>query len=312
MESVALLERAATTATAAPGRGRIAGRGGAAADRPEGADIAAVGGRPGARAARTHPARRRPAGAGRFAAQATVGAGTAAAAPRRPRRPADRRGDRCARRCSPRSHTTCAPRSPPPRPPSAPALADVDSRPRTAPNCSATPTSPWTGSPGLVENLLDMSRLQAGALTCSRPGRLDEVVPRALDDVGRGGPRGDVDIPTTLPEVAGRRGLLERVVANLVGNAVTTARRHAARWPAARSATGWRCGSIDRGPGHPGGGPGPRLPTVPAPRRPDNTDRGGPRPGLARGLAEAMGGTLVPEDTPGGGLTMVSPCRRRR
>ena len=26
---------------------------------------------------------------------------------------------------------------------------------------------------------------------------------------------------------------------------------------------------------------------------------------LARGLVEAMGGTLTPEDTPGGGLTMV-------
>ena len=30
---------------------------------------------------------------------------------------------------------------------------------------------------------------------------------------------------------------------------------------------------------------------------------------LSRGLVEAMGGTLLPEDTPGGGLTMVVALR---
>jgi two-component system sensor histidine kinase KdpD len=37
----------------------------------------------------------------------------------------------------------------------------------------------------------------------------------------------------------------------------------------------------------------------------DNTAGLGLGLALARGLAEAMGGALSPEDTPGGGLTMV-------
>jgi two-component system sensor histidine kinase KdpD len=37
----------------------------------------------------------------------------------------------------------------------------------------------------------------------------------------------------------------------------------------------------------------------------DNTAGTGLGLALSRGLAEAMGGTLAPEDTPGGGMTMV-------
>src|SRR5674476_176686 len=57
----------------------------------------------------------------------------------------------------------------------------------------------------LVENLLDMSRLQAGALAVvRRPVALDEVVPLALDDLGPAG-RG---VPDSVPDP----GLLERVI----------------------------------------------------------------------------------------------------
>ena len=50
---------------------------------------------------------------------------------------------------------------------------------------------------------------------------------------------------------------------------------------------------------------------VPFQRLGDNDNTSGLGLGLAlsRGLAEAMGGTLTPEDTPGGGLTMVLALR---
>ena len=69
---------------------------------------------------------------------------------------------------------------------------------------------------------------------------------------------------------------------------------------------------IDRGPGIP-----PRTATGSSLRSSasatrDNTTGVGLGLALSRGLAEAMGGTLDPEDTPGGGLTMIVSCRCRR
>src|SRR5664279_1101989 len=73
----------------------------------------------------------------------------------------------------------------------------------------------------LVANLLDMSRLRAGALSVfPRAVGLDEIVPLALDELGADGEDISVDVPATLPEVLADPGLLERVIANLVANAV--------------------------------------------------------------------------------------------
>ena len=59
----------------------------------------------------------------------------------------------------------------------------------------------------LVGNLLDMSRLQAGALSLfPRPSGLDEIVARSLDDLGPAGRDITVDIPETLPAVQRRPG----------------------------------------------------------------------------------------------------------
>jgi two-component system sensor histidine kinase KdpD len=159
----------------------------------------------------------------------------------------------------------------------------------------------------LVENLLDMSRLQAGALSVvSRAVAVDEVVPLALDDLGPAGQSVVVDVPDDLPEVLVDPGLLERVIANLVGNAIRYS-------PPGRPpvVTGSSLGNrvelriIDRGPGI----PSPELDRVFAPFQrlgdTDNTTGVGLGLALSRGLTEAMGGTLTPEETPGGGLTMV-------
>jgi two-component system, OmpR family, sensor histidine kinase KdpD len=159
----------------------------------------------------------------------------------------------------------------------------------------------------LVDNLLDMSRLQAGALSVvSRWVALDEVVPLALDDLGPAGHGVAVDVPDDLPEVLADPGLLERVIANLVANALRYSPPGTTPLVMG-SSLGDRVELriIDRGPGI----PSTELDRVFAPFQrlgdTDNTTGVGLGLALSRGLTEAMGGTLTPEETPGGGLTMV-------
>ena len=159
----------------------------------------------------------------------------------------------------------------------------------------------------LVDNLLDMSRLQAGALAVfPRPSDLAEIVARSLDDLGPAANSVVVGIADKLPEVAVDPGILERVIANLTANALRYS--PAGSPPALRgSALGGRVELrvIDRGPGIPAADwtrmfvPFQRLGDT------DNTTGVGLGLALSRGLTEAMGGTLEPEETPGGGLTMT-------
>jgi two-component system, OmpR family, sensor histidine kinase KdpD len=159
----------------------------------------------------------------------------------------------------------------------------------------------------LVGNLLDMSRLQAGALSLfPKPSGLDEIVALALDDLGPAGRDITVEIPETLPAVRADPAILERVVVNLTENAL----RHSPAGKApllAASALGDRVELrvVDRGPGIADDDkdrvfvPFQRLGDT------DNTTGVGLGLALSRGLTEAMGGTLTAEDTPGGGLTMT-------
>ncbi|HEX4811739.1 MAG TPA: sensor histidine kinase KdpD [Nonomuraea sp.] len=159
----------------------------------------------------------------------------------------------------------------------------------------------------LVENLLDMSRLQAGVLGVAlQPVAPDEIVPRAVDDLGPLRDRVDADVPADVPEVRADPALLERVLVNLMSNAV----RHS---PPGRSVlvTASRHGDqveirvADRGPGIPR--ESYEQVFLPFQRLGDRGNGTGVGLGLAlsRGLTEAMGGTLTAEDTPGGGLTMT-------
>ncbi|MGA5566119.1 ATP-binding protein [Streptomyces platensis] len=161
----------------------------------------------------------------------------------------------------------------------------------------------------LVGNLLDMSRLQTGTVTpLIREIDLDEVVPMALGGV----PEGSVtlDIPEELPIVAVDPGLLERSVANLVENAVKYSPDGAPVLVSA-SALGERVELriADRGPGVPDSAKDRIF--EPFQRYGDAPRGAGVGLGLAvaRGFAEAMGGTLAAEDTPGGGMTMVLTLR---
>ena len=159
----------------------------------------------------------------------------------------------------------------------------------------------------LVENLLDMSRLQAGAMSVfPRPADLGEVVARSLDDLGPGGKLVLVEIPADLPEVLVDPGILERVIANLAANAL---RYSPPGSPPVLTASSLgdlvEVRVIDRGPGIPEEQASRMF--VPFQRLGDTDNTTGTGLGLAlsRGLTEAMHGSLEPEETPGGGLTMV-------
>ncbi len=162
----------------------------------------------------------------------------------------------------------------------------------------------------LVTNLLDLSRLQAGVLSIAvRPAGLDDVVSRALDHAAHDADvEVEVEVANTLPEVLADTGLLERVIANLVENALRyTPVQRPVRLAASTHGDTVELRVIDRGPGIP---PEDRE-TVFAPFQRLNdhatSTSGGVGLGLAiaRGFIEAMHGAVTLEDTPGGGLTAV-------
>jgi two-component system, OmpR family, sensor histidine kinase KdpD len=159
----------------------------------------------------------------------------------------------------------------------------------------------------LVDNLLDMSRLQAGALAVfPRPADLAEIVARSLDDLGPAARTVTISFPDDLPEVAVDPGILERVIANLTANAL---RYSPPGTPPTLSGSALldrvELRIIDRGPGIPSEYRDQMF--VPFQRLGDTDNTTGVGLGLAlsHGLTEAMGGTLEADETPGGGLTMT-------
>lgn len=159
---------------------------------------------------------------------------------------------------------------------------------------------------GLVGNLLDMSRLQTDTVRPNlRPVGLEEVVPAAL--IGLSEHTVTVDVADHLPRVRADAGLLERAVANVVQNATrhNPAGTRPVRIAASSLGATVELRVVDHGPGVPEES---RERIFEAFRRSDDAPRGtgiGLGLAVARGFAEAMGGTLSAEDTPGGGLTMV-------
>jgi two-component system sensor histidine kinase KdpD len=159
----------------------------------------------------------------------------------------------------------------------------------------------------LVGNLLDMSRLQSGALEFTmRDIGLDEVVPAAIKGLGERGHAVVMRVDETLPRVHTDAALLERAIANLVDNAVTwSPSDQPVRVEAGAIAGRVDLRVVDRGPGI----PADQRERVfqPFQRLGDQSNGTGTGLGLAvaRGFVEAIGGEITVEDTPGGGLTVV-------
>lgn len=163
---------------------------------------------------------------------------------------------------------------------------------------------------GLVGNLLDSSRLAAGVVRPDlRPVYLEEAVPRALLGISRGStglrtPLDRVKVEVGDTVALADSGLLERVLANLIDNALRYAPVSPVRVSAGRVGDRVLVAIADEGPGIARGAE-TRL-FAPFQRLGDQDTSSGVGLGLsvARGFVEAMGGTIWATDTPGGGLTV--------
>ncbi len=157
----------------------------------------------------------------------------------------------------------------------------------------------------LIANILDMTRIQVGAITPQVASiAVDEVVALATLDL----PAGTVgmDVPDTLPLVRADPGLLERVVANLLDNAV----RHTPVGRRADVTTRVRGGAVELSIADHGAGVPPHLWDAmfqPFQRLDDHAVGVGAGLGLAivQGFCSAMEIPITPSETPGGGLTMT-------
>lgn len=157
----------------------------------------------------------------------------------------------------------------------------------------------------LIGNLLDMTRIQTGAMAVlDRSVLLDEVLRPALTAVDAD--RVKIDSVRRLPMIATDPGLAERILANLIDNGL----RHQPpdkplHIAAQRLDDRLEVRISDNGPGVP---PNRRKVMFEPFQRVGDAPRGnglGLGLAVAAGFANAVGATLEADDTPGGGLTMV-------
>ncbi|BBX97827.1 sensor protein KdpD [Mycobacterium lacus] len=164
----------------------------------------------------------------------------------------------------------------------------------------------------LVGNLLDSSRLAAGVVRPDlRRVYLEETVQHALVSIGKGATgfyrsaidRVKVDVGDAV--AMADAGLLERVLANLIDNALRYAPNCVVRVNAGQVGDRVLINVIDEGPGIPRGTEEQLFEPFQRLGDHDNTTGVGLGMSVARGFVEAMGGTITAGDTPGGGLTVV-------
>jgi len=149
--------------------------------------------------------------------------------------------------------------------------------------------------------------VQAGVLAVTiAPTEIADVVFPALEELRAGPGELELELPDDAPWVLADGVLLQRVVVNLLANAL----RFSPPGERVRVTTSAFRGSVqlrivDRGPGIPVERqehvftPFQRLGDI------DNDTGLGLGLALAKGFVEGMDGTLEVEDTPGGGVTMV-------
>jgi two-component system, OmpR family, sensor histidine kinase KdpD len=159
----------------------------------------------------------------------------------------------------------------------------------------------------MVGNLLDMSRLQTGTVTVhTQDLHLLDALASSVSALGDQGHRIRTRVPDDLPLFRGDGGLLDRVLANVLENALKHSPGRQEVVVSGSVINGrLQIRVVDRGSGVPDHAKEQIF--APFQRFGDAARADGVGLGLAvaRGLTEAMDGTLTAEDTPGGGLTIV-------
>ncbi len=155
----------------------------------------------------------------------------------------------------------------------------------------------------IIANLLDLTRLQAGALSVQlAPTSLLEVMSEVIR---LGADRVVLEVPEELPLLLADAGLLERVLANLVDNAI---KHQGSGQPVLITAVAKAGQAQIRVIDHGRGVDPDRFEEIfrPFQHFGDRSNAGvGLGLAIARGFAEAMDGQLLPTQTAGGGLTMT-------
>jgi two-component system sensor histidine kinase KdpD len=156
----------------------------------------------------------------------------------------------------------------------------------------------------LLKNLLDMMRLEGGALQLKKDWHpFDEIVGSALTRLERRlrDHRVHIQVPADLPLIQVDAVLIEQVIINLLENAVKYAPLHSSIDLSASTRDGALLFEIaDRGPGLP---PGDEQRIFDKFYRVASSQEGGVGLGLTicRGIIEAHGGQIWAENRPGGG-----------
>ena len=160
---------------------------------------------------------------------------------------------------------------------------------------------------GLVEKLLDLSRLQSGASEQHVEAySLEEVIAEAVEHVGAEAELVRVSLDDDLPLLEGDSGQLERAFANLIENAV----RYSGGKPVsirARAVAGRvRVRIVDQGPGiRPGELERIFMPFYRSPGQPASHQGAGLGLAIAKGFIEVNGGRISVESLPGQGTSFV-------
>lgn len=189
---------------------------------------------------------------------------------------------------------------------------DVAFSPEDTAELLATVEESIDGLTTLVGNLLDSSRLAAGVVKPSvNRVYVEEAVQRALLAISRGSTAAGraaldrVKVEVGDAVVSADPGLLERVLVNLIDNALRYSAGGWVRVNAGQVGERVLINVVDEGPGVARGTEESMFAPFQRLGDSDNTTGVGLGLSVARGFAQAMGGSISVTDTPGGGLTVV-------